>query len=118
MSKPDWSKAPKGFPLWIESTAVRFTPGWYRDDGGRFISPVGGWLPYAAETAGRAVVHRKPRWRYHWGGPCPVRVSQVDVMSRNGEVVPCVYARSVSWSNPWQEGEDPGEDIVAFRLPD
>lgn len=62
MSKEiDWSKAPDGFPIWIQE----LTPnedfdgsGWHRDDGDRYIDQDGGYWTKPEE--GFYVVHMPP----------------------------------------------------------
>lgn len=64
----DWSKAPEGFPLWLEGTNEehRKHSGWYRDAGQAFEGASGGrWL---AHREGQFfMVHRNP-WPSIWSG--------------------------------------------------
>jgi len=57
----DWSKAPEGFPLWLEGTNEfhkRYN-GWYRDCGQVFLGSSGG--QWRAQREGQFFnVHRKP----------------------------------------------------------
>lgn len=61
MSEIDWSKAPEGFPLWLEfkTDAHRMHSGWYRKDGNYFKGHYGAhWPEY--RTGQFFNVHYKP----------------------------------------------------------
>jgi hypothetical protein len=56
----DWSKAPEGFPIWIESRYAADPSDWHRQEGDHFIDRKGGrWDQWQIDN-GEAVVHLPP----------------------------------------------------------
>ena len=59
----DWSKAPEGFPIWIEGLNGMFGTGWHRDDGDRWVDQQGSYWPKGADERGNCRIHLAP-----WSG--------------------------------------------------
>ena len=57
MSNIDWSKAPEGFPIWIEGLNGMFGTGWHRDDGDRWVGQQGSYWPKGADERGNCRIH-------------------------------------------------------------
>lgn len=93
----DWSKAPEGFPLWLEGTndEHRKHSGWYRDAGLVFEGADGGqWR--ACREGQFFNIHRKPE-PAAWNG---------EGLPPVGAIVEVRYAIEDHKSDwPWHEGE-------------
>lgn len=55
----DWSKAPEGYPLWIEGFDSCYASGWYRELSDRYQSTHGTY--YIKRDAGYFTVHERPQ---------------------------------------------------------
>lgn len=58
MSDIDWSKAPEGYPIWIEALVDDERSDWHRDDGDQYTDEHGCYWTKPEE--GFYVVHRRP----------------------------------------------------------
>lgn len=56
----DWSKAPEGFPIWIESKRPDEKSGWHRDGGDCYIDPEG--RMWEKGYPDEYTVHHRPTW--------------------------------------------------------
>lgn len=60
----DWSKAPEGFPLWIEDLRPECggdMGGWHREESDRFVALDGTYWSKGDDMSGFKV-HRQPQW--------------------------------------------------------
>jgi hypothetical protein len=57
----DWSKAPEGYPIWVENMmAFGERGGWHKELSDRFIDADGKYWPIEAVSRGTCKVHRQP----------------------------------------------------------
>lgn len=123
MSGPDWSKAPAGAThwgcesdIWHERWFKRCEEKWTVWVESKGWVEQGGVSRLLMPEREKTLISRpaKPRWRYHWGGPCPDFAALIpEYMMRDGYVYEAVNLRALRWDHIGSQG-----DIIAYRLPD
>lgn len=85
----DWSKAPEGFPLWIEELGPKVCgDAWHCEQSNRYLDQNGKYWNKHAEGLD-FIVHRKPEEQSPWNGAGLPPVGTVCEIKFNGEWTEC-----------------------------
>ena len=69
MNEIDWSKAPEGYPVWVEDLMHgEKSHGWHKESDGRWVDQLGRYWEKSAAERGNCRAHYRPEPTPSWSG--------------------------------------------------